>query len=71
MDLVVEGRLIIEVKSVVQLMPIHEAQVLTYLRLSRHPIALLLNFNTVLLKHGLRRFALTDLAYSAPSAPLR
>ncbi len=71
MDLVVEGRLIIEVKSVVQLMPIHEAQVLTYLRLSRHPIALLLNFNTVLLKHGLRRLALTDLAYSAPSAPLR
>ena len=71
MDLVVEGQLIIEVKSVVQLMPIHEAQVLTYLRLSKHPIALLLNFNTVLLKQGIRRFALTDLAFSAPSAPLR
>jgi GxxExxY protein len=71
MDLVVEGQLIIEVKSVVQLMPIHEAQVLTYLRLSKLPIALLLNFNTVLLKQGIRRFALTDLAFSAPSAPLR
>jgi GxxExxY protein len=71
MDLVVEGQLIIEVKSVVQLMPIHEAQVLTYLRLSKLPIALLLNFNTVLLKQGMRRFALTDLAFSAPSAPLR
>jgi GxxExxY protein len=71
MDLVVEGQLIIEVESVVQLIPIHEAQVLAYLRLSKHPIALLLNFNTVLLKQCIRRFALTDLAYSAPSAPLR
>jgi GxxExxY protein len=71
MDLVVERQLIIELKSVEQLLPIHEAQVLTYLRLSHHPLALLFNFNTVLLKHGLRRFALTDLAYSAPSAPLR
>ena len=70
MDLVVERQLIIEVKSVVQ-MPIHEAQVLTYLRLSKHPISLLLNFNTVLLKQGIRRFVLTDLAFSAPSAPLR
>lgn len=71
MDLVVEGQLIIELKSVSELLPIHEAQVLTYLRLSGHPLALLLNFNTILLKHGLRRFALTDLAYSASSAPLR
>jgi GxxExxY protein len=71
MDLVVEGQLIVEVKSVVQLMLIHDAQVLTYLRLSKRPIALLLNFNTVLLKQGIRRFALTDLAFSAPSAPPR
>jgi GxxExxY protein len=71
MDLVVEGQLIVEVKSVVQLMLIHDAQVLTYLRLSKRPIALLLNFNTVLLKQGIRRFALTDLAFSAPSVPPR
>ena len=71
MDLVVEGQLIIELKSVSELLPIHEAQVLTYLRLSGYPLALLLNFNTVLLKHDLRRFALTDLAYSASSAPQR
>ena len=71
MDLVVEGQLIIERKSVSELLPIHEAQVLTYLRLSGYPLALLPNFNTVLLKRGLRRFALTDLAYSASSAPLR
>ena len=71
MDLVVERRLIIELKSVEHLLPIHDAQVLTYLRLSGYPLALMFNFNTVLLKHGLRRFALTDLAYSASSAPLR
>lgn len=71
MDLVVERELVVEVKSVSELLPIHEAQVLTYLRLSGYPLALLLNFNTVLLKHGLRRFALTDLACSASSAPLR
>ena len=66
MDFVVEGQLIIELKSVSDLLPIHEAQVLTYLRLSCHPLALLLNFNTVLLKHGRRRFAITCLAPSAP-----
>jgi GxxExxY protein len=52
-------------------LPIHEAQVLTYLRLTRHPLALLINFNVVLLKQGLRRFALSDLSSSASSAPLR
>jgi GxxExxY protein len=71
MDLVVERQLIIELKSVEHLLPIHEAQVLTYLRLSRLPLALIFNFNTVLLKQGIRRFVYTDLACSASSAPLR
>jgi GxxExxY protein len=71
MDLVVERHFVIELKSVEQLLPIHEAQVLTYLRLSHYPLALLMNFNSVLLKQGLRRFTLTDLACSASSVPLR
>ena len=58
MDIVAAGRLIIEVKAVERMLPIHEAQILTYLRLSRLRIALLINFNTVLLKNGLRRFVL-------------
>jgi GxxExxY protein len=70
-DFLVQNELIIELKSVEAILPVHEAQVLTYLRLMRCPLALLLNFNTVLLKHGIRRFALSDLAFSANSAPLR
>jgi GxxExxY protein len=58
MDIVVEQRLVIEVKSVDRLMPIHEAQMLTYLRLSGHKVGLLMNFNTAILKNGLRRLVL-------------
>src|SRR6266446_7264346 len=58
MDIVVDHQLIIEIKAVDRIMPIHEAQILTYLRLSGHTIALLLNFNCVVLKNGLRRFVL-------------
>lgn len=70
-DFIVENQLIIELKAIERTLPIHEAQVLTYLRLTRLPLALLLNFNTVLLKDGLRRFVLSDLDFSATSAPLR
>ena len=58
MDVVVERQLIVEIKAVDHLFPIHEAQMLTYLRLSGHWVALLMNFNTVTLKDGLRRFVL-------------
>jgi GxxExxY protein len=58
MDIVVEHQLIVEIKAVERLLPIHEAQMLTYLRLSGHRIALLMNFNTIALKEGLRRFVL-------------
>ena len=58
MDIVVGRQLIVEIKAVDRIMPIHEAQILTYLRLSGHKIALLLNFNSVVLKNGLRRFVL-------------
>ena len=58
MDIVVEHQLVVEIKAVECFLPIHEAQILTYLRLSGLPIALLLNFNSVTLKDGLRRFVL-------------
>jgi GxxExxY protein len=58
MDLVVDHQLIIEVKSVERLLAIHTAQMLTYLKLSGYKIGLLMNFNTLQLKEGLRRFVL-------------
>ncbi len=58
MDLVVETQLIVEIKAVERLLPLHDAQMLTYLRLSRCKVGLLMNFNTVKLKDGLRRFVL-------------
>ena len=56
LDLLVEGRVIVELKSVENLAPIHEAIILTYLRLSGHKTGLLINFNATVLKDGLRRF---------------
>jgi GxxExxY protein len=58
MDIVVQNELIIEIKAVDRILPVHEAQMLTYLRLSRLRAGLLLNFNNVVLKDGLRRFVL-------------
>jgi GxxExxY protein len=55
-DLLVEGKIILELKSVEGLAPIHEAIILTYLRLSGHKIGLLINFNVKVLKDGVRRF---------------
>jgi GxxExxY protein len=54
-DLLVEDSLIIELKSVHQLVPIHKAQLLTYLRLADLPVGLLLNFNTQKIKDGIVR----------------
>lgn len=58
MDFVVEQSLIIELKSVDSLLPIHEAQLLTYLRLAGLKIGLLANFNVPLLRQGLKRLVL-------------
>jgi GxxExxY protein len=55
MDIVVEDRVVLELKTVDQLLPIHDAQLLTYLRLSGIRVGLLLNFNTVMLRDGIRR----------------
>lgn len=54
-DLIVNSEVILELKSVEHILPSHEAQLLTYLRLSRCRIGLLLNFNTLALKDGIRR----------------
>ena len=56
MDLLVERLVVVEVKSVDALAPIHEAQVLSYLRLSGSRLALLINFNVLVLRDGIRRF---------------
>jgi GxxExxY protein len=56
MDLVVEGAVVVEVKSVDAVAPIHEAQVISYLKLSGCKVALLINFNVLQLKDGIRRF---------------
>jgi GxxExxY protein len=56
LDLLVEDRIVVELKSIEGLAPIHEAIVLTYLRLSGHKLGLLINFNVSLLKDGIRRF---------------
>jgi GxxExxY protein len=57
-DLLVEGRIVVELKSVEGLGPIHEAIILTYLRMSGHRLGLLINFTVTVLKDGIRRFML-------------
>src|SRR5262249_10889682 len=58
MDIILPGRLIIELKAVEKLLPIHEAQLLTYMRLGDLRLGLLLNFNVPLLKDGIKRLIL-------------
>ena len=55
LDFIVRGLVIVEVKAVAALVPIHTAQVITYLKLSGCPVGLLINFNVPVLKQGLRR----------------
>jgi GxxExxY protein len=58
MDIVAEHSLIVEIKVIERVTPVHEAQMLTYLRLSGIQVGLLMNFNSVALRQGLRRFVL-------------
>jgi GxxExxY protein len=58
LDFVVGRRLIVEIKAVERLAPVHQAQVLTYLRLTRLPAALLVNFHAETIRSGLRRLVL-------------
>ena len=57
-DIIVADTVILEIKSIDRILPIHEAQLLTYLRISQCRIGLLINFNTTSLKNGLRRCVL-------------
>jgi GxxExxY protein len=55
MDVIVEDLVLIELKSIEQVLPVHEAQLLTYLRLSGKKVGLLINFNVSVLKNGIAR----------------
>jgi len=57
-DILVDRQVVVEIKAVTNLLPAHDAQVLTYLRMSGLRVGLLFNFHAPLLKDGLRRFVL-------------
>jgi GxxExxY protein len=61
LDFVVAGELVIELKAVSALLPVHHAQLLTYLKLERRSLGLLINFNEPVLKDGVRRIVCGDL----------
>lgn len=72
LDFVVDELVILEIKAVEAIMPIHTAQLLTYLRLARKDVGLLINFHSIHLRDGIKRLANTmPNAHSATSAPLR
>ncbi|MCH8211413.1 MAG: GxxExxY protein [Planctomycetes bacterium] len=72
LDFLVEDLVIVELKCVERIMPIHEAQLLTYLRLAHKQAGLLINFNVRMLRDGIVRKAMSNpSALSASSAPLR
>ncbi len=58
LDLIVENKIVIELKCVEKLNDVHKAQILTYMRLANTRLGFLINFNTALIKNGIRRFAL-------------
>ena len=71
LDLLVEQQIIVELKAIDRLAPIHDAQLLSYLKLSGRQVGLLINFNVRLLKQGIRRLVLglNEQSLSALSAP--
>jgi len=56
LDLLVNDKVIVEIKSVDRLAPIHDAQIISYLKISGHKVGLLINFNVKMVKDGVRRF---------------
>ena len=60
LDFLVDEKVIVEIKSVESLMPIHEAQVITYLKLTKCELGLLVNFNVALIKNGIQRVVLSS-----------
>jgi GxxExxY protein len=70
-DLIVEGRLLIELKSIDQLAPVHAKQVLTYLRFLELPVGLLMNFGGDTFKEGLKRIINNHATPPKPGNPKR
>ena len=68
-DLIVEGELLLELKAIERILPVHEAQAMTYLRLAGVSQALLVNFNVPLLKYGIRSFLRDPSWPPIPSSP--
>ena len=74
LDLLVAGSVVVEIKAVEEILPVHEMQLVTYLRLGGWKVGLLINFNVPVLKQGIRRRVLNfddPLRSSASSAPRR
>lgn len=67
-DVLVNDLVIVELKTVEKLLPIHDAQLLTYLKLYKRPLGLLMNFNVPALRHGIKRLVNQ---YEEPSVPPR
>ena len=65
-DLLVADRVVVELKTVERILPLHVAQVLTYLKLGNYPTALLVNFNVTSLRQGLRRLTLRPTTVISP-----
>jgi GxxExxY protein len=70
-DLVVDDRVVVEVKSIAQLEKVHSLQLRSYLRLSGYAVGLLINFNVPVLKAGIRRIARPEPQKNFPSNPLQ
>ena len=64
MDLLVDGRLVVELKAAERLMPVHKSQVISYLKATSCNLGLLINFNENLLRAGIQR-----IVFTAPSEP--
>ena len=60
-DILLAGRVVLELKSIEAIAPVHEATILTYLRLSGNTLGLIINFNVTIPKNGIRRFVLKHL----------
>src|SRR5204862_4665172 len=70
-DLLVSGDLIVEIKSVETLLPIHQAQILTSMRRTKVPLGLLINFNLAKLRNGIKRFVLCSFVLFVSSVVVR
>jgi GxxExxY protein len=69
LDLIIEGKLLVELKAVTAIDPVHKVQVVTYLKLLRLPLGLLINFNVPLIKDGINRVLNLEFQTEAPPAP--